>query len=178
MDGVLVDFVSAAVRLHGHAPRLTDWPIGVWDVHTVLGITITEFWGKIETHGAAFWSELEPYPWSVELFERLREIAPVTIASSPNRDPHCLAGKVLWLQKRFGRKFRDFLIGPPKHLLARPGSVLIDDSPGMIREFREAGGHGILFPQPWNENHPHRQSPLEFVLGELTPKPASGESAS
>ncbi|MCC7423578.1 MAG: hypothetical protein IT428_25185 [Planctomycetaceae bacterium] len=167
MDGVLVDFISAAVRLHGHGHRLAEWPTGIWEDHSVLGLTPADFWGPIETHGAKFWAELEPYPWALELYEQLREIAPVTIASSPNQDPHCLEGKVQWLQKRFGRRFRDFLIGPPKHLMARPGTVLVDDSPRMIREFNAAGGRGILFPQPWNDNHPHRQDPLAYVFKQL-----------
>jgi 5'(3')-deoxyribonucleotidase len=32
-----------------------------------------------------------------------------------------------------------------------PADVLVDDSPSNVRGFARAGGHGVLFSQPWNE---------------------------
>ena len=104
-----------------------------------------------------------------ELFDRLQEVAPVTIASSPSYDPACLAGKIRWLQKHFGRRFRDFMIGPRKHLLARPDTALVDDSDRNIRDFREHGGQGVLFPQPWNSGHDQVDDRLGAVLRAVRP---------
>ena len=85
--------------------------------------------------------------------DTISTVAPFTILTCPSLDPGCLDGKVRWLHRHLGRSFRDFLIGPSKHLLARPEFVLIDDSDRNIARFREHHGHGILFPQIWNANH-------------------------
>ncbi len=45
----------------------------------------------------------------------------------------------------------DYVIGPHKHLLAKSGGILIDDSDTNCQKFRLSGGTPILFPQPWNE---------------------------
>ena len=51
-----------------------------------------------------------------------------------------------------GRRFRDFLVGPQKHLLARKGHLLIDDTDATVDAFHASGGSAILFPQVWNRN--------------------------
>lgn len=167
LDGVLADFVSGALKLHEREDHLEAWPPGEFDMARALGITSGQFWGGIDRAGACFWGELKPFPWAFELIRELRTIAPVTIATSPSQDPNCLAGKVQWLQRHFGRSFRDYLIGPPKYLLAAPGRVLIDDSDRNIHSFRDYGGKGILFPQPWNSNHRRTGERIEHVRAEL-----------
>ena len=84
LDGVLADFVTAAAHLHGRPDILSAWPLGTWDMHTALGMSSGAFWGAIDKAGCDFWAGLEPFPWTFELFDRLRNIAPVTIASSPS----------------------------------------------------------------------------------------------
>ena len=39
MDGVLTDFVSATLTLHGRAGALATWPAGERDIPAVLGIS-------------------------------------------------------------------------------------------------------------------------------------------
>ena len=178
MDGVLADFVTAAVHLHCRPEVLQGWPLGEFECPRVLEISPSAFWNRIDDVGDSFWSGLEPFPWMRDLLERLREIAPVTIASSPSYDPASLAGKVRWLQTHLGRKFRDYLIGPPKYLLARADTVLVDDSDRNINRFREHGGIGVLFPQNWNSNHPHTADRLQFVVDALTQPSSRPESGS
>lgn len=165
MDGVLVDFSSAALRLHG--AEEIDWPPGEWDFAKVLGITRGEFWGKIDSLGSAFWANLEPYPWSEELLDLVASTAPFSILTSPSLSPSCSKGKLLWLAqhmpRRNGRVFRDFLIGPSKHLVAKDSRVLIDDSDSNAEKFRAAGGEVILFPRLWNRQHHHAANPLDHV---------------
>ena len=153
LDGVLADFVGAALELHGRPDVLDNWPPGEWNISAVLGVSSGEFWKALDRQGAGFWESLEPFPWTFELLDTIGKVAPFTILTCPSLDPGCLDGKVRWLHRHLGRSFRDFLIGPSKHLLARPEFVLIDDSDRNIARFREHHGHGILFPQIWNANH-------------------------
>jgi len=170
LDGVLADFVRAALALYERDELLDCWPAGEWNMPKVLDISRGKFWGAIDRQGGAFWESLEIYPWTFKLIDRQREIAPITIATSPSLDPSCLAGKVRWMQRHLGGSFRDFLIGPSKHLLAKPDVVLIDDRDSNIDAFRKHGGQAILFPQPWNTNHHIEDDRLTYVLSQLSGK--------
>jgi 5'(3')-deoxyribonucleotidase len=166
LDGVLADFVQSSLALHDRSHLLECWPGGEWDMPKVMGISRGEFWRAISQQGSPFWEMLEPYPWTAELLDQLRSIAPVTIATSPSMDPGCLDGKVRWMQRHLGPSFRDFLIGPQKYLLARPDVVLIDDRDSNVDAFREHGGQAILFPQPWNSNH-QLEDRMAYVADQL-----------
>ena len=163
MDGVLVDFVGAALRLHGRDEVLDNWPDGVWDMSEVLGISGREFWHPINQAGAEFWASLEPYTWCDELVALADETGGWCILTSPSSDPSCAAGKITWLQRRFGGGFRGFLIGPPKWVCARPDQVLVDDNDTNVDHFRARGGQAILFPRPWNRNHLLSADPMGHV---------------
>jgi 5'(3')-deoxyribonucleotidase len=166
MDGVISDFVTAALALHGREDAVADWPVGEWHVSKALGISSSQFWREINLQGHAFWAELPAYSWMDELVEKIREYAPFTILSSPSLVPECLSGKVWWLQQHFAKGFRDFLIGPHKHHCAKPDVVLIDDSDENVQRFRAHGGQAILFPQVWNQNHAIADR-IEFVACQL-----------
>lgn len=166
MDGVISDFVTAALSLHDSVNAIEDWPVGEWHVSKVLGISSREFWHEINLQGHSFWSELPAYPWMDELVATIRQYAPFTILSSPSLVPECLSGKVWWLQQYFGRSFRDFMIGPHKYHCAKPDVVLIDDSDENVQKFRTHGGQAILFPQIWNQNHAI-SDPVEFIADQL-----------
>ncbi len=170
MDGVLTDFVSAALRLHGQPESLQNWPPGERDIPKLLRLSRTQYWNLIDAQGADFWASLEPFPWFSDLVTLVREFAPLTILTSPSLAPPCLEGKVRWLYSHFprekGRQFTDFLIGNQKHLLAQPRRVLIDDAEANVEAFHAASGHAILFPQVWNRNHAIEDR-LAYVKSEL-----------
>ena len=157
MDGVLTDFIGAALRAHGRSEFLEHWPPGERDAPKALGISRRQFWSAIDAQGSDFWAELDPYPWVGELLQRVEAVAPFSVLTAPSLSPSSLKGKVRWMYEHFpgskGRRFRDFLIGPQKHLLARPGHLLIDDTGATVDAFRANGGQAILFPQAWNSNH-------------------------
>jgi len=167
MDGVLVDFIRPALAAHDRLDVLDDWPAGTWDISAILGISIDAFWEPVHAAGAEFWSELDAYDWADELVELLRAHGRFFILSSPSPHASCAAGKIAWLQARFGRDFRDFLIGPRKWLCARPGSILVDDSDTNVDRFALYGGQAILFPQPWNRNHALTDDRMGYVADEL-----------
>lgn len=168
MDGVLADWATAAIIACERDPAEVygSWPPNEYDLAVALGVSGNAMWKAVHRGGVEFWSELEPYPWMPELFELCTATAPTTILTSPSREPASLAGKMAWLQRYFGRDFRDFLIGPDKAACARAGTVLIDDREHGCDEFVRAGGHAIVFPQTWNR-HGRLADPVTFVRSQL-----------
>jgi len=74
--------------------------------------------------------------------------------TSPTLDPDCVAGKLEWIQTHTPKwMHRQYMIGPAKHLCAKTGALLIDDSDDKVDEFEEEGGNAILVPRPWNSLH-------------------------
>lgn len=144
MDGVCTNFIRGASKVHG-INWIDNPPDNFWN----LGLTQTEFWRPITAIGESFWRELEEYPWFIDLHRMLLDKGDVVFVSSPSKDPYSLAGKIYWLQKRFGNDFRDFFLGSRKELMAGNG-ILIDDHDPNVDKFNRAGGQAIVFPQPWN----------------------------
>ncbi len=171
LDGVLVDFISAALECHGATIARDDWPPAEWSVPKILGISKSEFWRKIDDLGHTFWADLQPYAWKDPLIAAVSSIdSRWTIATAPSMNPACPHGKILWMRKHLpkesNRDFMRFMIGRDKHALAGPSAILIDDSDEKINDFTAAGGIGILFPQPWNTRH-DITDPLPHVISRL-----------
>ncbi len=180
LDGVLADWASSAIRLHGRTPAAVfdSWPLGTYDLAAVLGISGNAMWHPINEAGADFWANLEPLPWCGDLLTLCQRTAPTTILTSPSKDPAAAAGKTRWLQAVFGSGFRDYLIGPAKAACAYPGAVLIDDADENCDSFVASrqgvhtGGHAIVFPQRWNSKHGlvpwiEREGPVGYVLQQI-----------
>ena len=152
LDGVLADFFGGVCDLMGETPEPPDHYDGL---AAAFGLTNNDFWAMVDRAGSRFWSELRPYEWNEELLGICQNIAPdgVYIATSPSWHGSSAAGKIEWMTEHFaapGKHFRDFMIGPHKHLLAHPQAILIDDSTEKLEAWTKAGGIGILWPQPWN----------------------------
>lgn len=169
MDGVLADFNNAVAALFGtNMDELgPKWKPGDHEIRHALGITDEEMWAAVNKVGESFWSGLKPYSWHKLLWKDCREMATTCILTSPNRNPTCAAGKIIWLNTHLRQGFRDFLIGPPKHLCARPDAVLVDDSDRKCDAFREYGGKAIVFPRLWNSMHEKADDPLTYVIEQL-----------
>lgn len=152
LDGVLADFFGGVCDLIGVPARPPTTFDGLADA---FGLSNNDLWAQIDRAGSRFWSELKPYGWNEELLGICQKIAPdgVYIASSPSWHGSSAAGKIEWMTKHFaapGKHFREFMLGSHKHLLAHPRAILIDDNPDKIEAWSEAGGVGVLWPQPWN----------------------------
>lgn len=153
MDGVMCDFITPAMALHGSLITSDEWPLGVFSAETVLGIDSDEFWKPINAAGYHFWRRLPAYPWLPELLREIQAIGvEIVISTTPGPDPHCPAGKRLWLDQHMPFD-APVMFGHRKELLARPGALLIDDNDKNCDGFRAAGGSAVLFPQRWNRNH-------------------------
>jgi hypothetical protein len=150
LDGVLCDFHRGALFAHGRPA--SDYSLfRQGDIAACLGIAPTRFWSRLER--AEFWAGLEPTPECAAILTAVEnQYGPenVCILSSPTLSPGSLAGKYQWIRHHLPAYSRRFLIGPPKHFLARADAVLIDGSDDNVRTFRRAGGWAILVPRPWN----------------------------
>jgi 5'(3')-deoxyribonucleotidase len=155
MDGVGTDFVGAFMTLVGmtatqQAKVYEEWTPGEYNINRVLGLSGNAMWQRISKAGIEFWSDMPEYPWFDKFYADLSAIAPVTFCTSPGSSHTAAAGKVIWLQKKFGDKFNKYVLTPHKELLSMPGNILIDDCDENINEFNKGEGMGILFPRPWN----------------------------
>lgn len=172
LDGVCVDFISAAIAAHGHDPNevLDRWAAdhpGEFYPYKVLEMEVDSFWDLLHSLGESFWVQLEPYPWFEELHAKLDEMGHVVFCTSSTRAPSCLSGKLHWLQARFGAEFQDYVLTAHKERLAHKSAFLIDDFDQNVDRFSARGGHGILFPQFWNSNHGVNGDRVTYVIDQV-----------
>lgn len=163
MDGVLVDFIGGVHRAldlpwdpanYRYTPGVYDCfeeivrgnPDKLKSVAPIYKTTdLRDFWANLawETYGKKY----------LEVAKRFK--VPIYTCTKPMMRPEAWAGKVDWLQKhiRSNDIAGTIITSGPKHMLAKPGVVLIDDKDGNVDEFRAAGGQAYLIPQPWNSCH-------------------------
>lgn len=152
MDGVCVDFRTGALRAHDREDLSDKWTDWLPPIPLPGGGEIQEdkFWKVIDAQGVAFWRGLAAFPWFWKLHQGLEKLGKVIFLSSPSKAPHSVAGKLLWLQDRFGKDFRDYSLTPGihKHYFAHaPNCCLVDDQQENVEGWEKFA----LFPQPWNE---------------------------
>lgn len=156
LDGVLVDFMGGAKRIHNksydghpHDP-LNQEEQKPWDIEPIFGMSPSEVW---EPMGFEFWRDLSPLPGMREFVAALEaEFGEehICLLTSPIRTDGCIDGKMAWIRRHLPQYRRRFLVGPAKEFCASPRHCLIDDHELNIAKFEEAGGHGFLVPAPWN----------------------------
>jgi 5'(3')-deoxyribonucleotidase len=170
LDEVIADFVGAALRLHGWELEefLRLHTLGEWGMAPTMGISNNQFWRPINLMGERFWKNLDTLPWAHNVVDTLKELeVEWYVVTTPSNDPGSYSGKVHWIQGFFGSNFDNFFLTKHKSKLANPDSVLIDDKPGNVSSFTEAGGQGILFPTWGNCLHELRADPVSYVEKEL-----------
>ena len=153
LDSVLVNFIQGTLKALNvtsyniplNEPSMEKWP-GV-------NVTPTEFWRAIDATNEKFWAELQPYDYARDLVKVCESFGETFILTAPARNPYCLAGKKMWVQKHFPRLSGKMIITKHKYLCAAPNRILIDDNNEQCDKFANAGGGTILFPQIFNRNH-------------------------
>lgn len=166
VDGVLANWEGAVCRLFDTDPQILKDDRGdEYDICSVLGCSTNELWRRVDQAGEDFWANLEPFPWTLALWECCESIAPTTILTSPSYHPSSLGGKLRWLNQHLagGNNFREFLIGPAKVACSRQYTVLIDDRDVNCVDFKKYGGAAIMFPRPWNSARGFVGQELDFV---------------
>lgn len=148
LDGVLVDFVKGAYKLHSQpydpAARIP------YDFMSTFGISNNEFWAPMDFD---FWAGLG---WTTEGKELLRGLERlfgqenIVLLTSPCLTVGSVEGKIEWIRQNLPAYSRQFFVGPCKHLAAGPDKILIDDHDDNCIKFLAYGGHARLVPRPWN----------------------------
>lgn len=170
LDGVLGDFHTAALAVHGSSRTSRDWPKPGRELMNVLGFPLTPegfsaFWEPIRAKGKDFWTDIEPFPWVHPLLKMVQDFVKepvnVVILTGPASGKWWeAAGKIEWLE-RHGIK-NEVCIHKTKRRLSLPDTVLIDDWEKQVEAFNSGAGEAILFPRPWGELH-MIENPLEYV---------------
>jgi len=170
MDGVCCDWVSAALRTLGREEFIDNWTPGIKGIEALTGKPKSIFWTELESQGSQWWRDLEEYTWFRELYDLLASEGDVVFCTSPNLDPSSLKGKVGWIQDRFDKFFRDYIITNQKYHVAGPNTVLVDDNDKQCANFKKHGGEYILFPQLWNDTHldaDAQQNKIKYVQNKI-----------
>lgn len=170
LDGVLADFVGGYCKLIDIDREMLDevWlrdHPGNWHLPDVLGCSLDEFWKPIHEAGESFWFELLPTNYFEELIERVESFVGNRwyIVSSPSRCHTSHSGKVRWIKSMFGKKFDRFMLTPHKELLAKPTTILIDDSDTNCDKFELCGGRSYVFPTVGNSMYRYSNYPLSHL---------------
>lgn len=171
MDGVLVDFVGAALRLHRATDLYTKYPgaLGTFDIEKVLGITQDQFWAPINEE-TTFWEDLQPTAeaeWIVETLERIYGRENVCILTAPALGDTCFIGKRLWLRRHFPQFITRLAYAKDKSKFASPRHTLLDDADKNVAPFIKAGGQAVLVPRLWNAMYTYVKDVKPWVEGGL-----------
>ena len=153
MDGVLADFFKSALLVNHVDCSAINYPKGQYNIEKWLGVKTEYFWERIDDHGEGFWSGLDLCEGALELWEIVQPLNPI-ILTSPSMQPHCVSGKLKWLQSTFGNQFRDYIFCPAQHKLhlAKEHCLLVDDRETNVRDFYAVGGQAYLWPHIGNNS--------------------------
>lgn len=125
----------------------------VFEMEKVILTTRSEWWENITKHGTHFWEYMPLYSQAKDLISFVEKISKnYAVLTSPSRHPESIVGKVNFYRNNFGQAWvrNHLLIGAPKYVCAHWNSLLVDDRDAGISEFEYHGGHGIVYPRPWN----------------------------
>lgn len=133
MDGVLTDFDK----------RFEEISNGISPKKYTLIHGEDKFWDLIKNAREEFWSEMEWMPDGIELWNYI-EIYEPKILSAPSRERESRTGKQYWVNTRIPGFDLILRNAEEKQQFANPNSILIDDRPSNIEQWRNKGGIGIL----------------------------------
>lgn len=168
MDGVLVDFIGGVLSFLGRHPsdadRLTPMK---WEIWEDMGIPEVDFWEILNS--STFWSDLEWMPDGEEIIKTLESFWPkeqIYLLTSPGKDFGMGAqGKSEWVRWNLPDYTRRMIPTDHKHLLSKPGCLLIDDNMKHVEEWmcRGEGPHGVAITRPARCNQLHSVASTPFV---------------
>lgn len=154
MDGVLVDFVGGACKIHNRSCYDQPSHFGEWNLEKIWGITTEEFWQP--TNNYDFWFNLEKTPEADEIVELAIDsvgVKNVAILTSPSLDRSCVPAKRAWMERYYPQLAKTMIFSWGKGMIGGPQRILIDDRDRNINDWEAAGGFGVLVPRPWNVDY-------------------------
>lgn len=174
MDGVLVNFVGGLHKSLGVPYSYEDYPYEKGEWNMLTDIKINSFTGIPATFEQCndccttnFWKHLEWMPDGMYIIHKILckfHRNQIYLLTTPMPNLESASGKMMWVSDNLPLHLKHTIITQaPKHLLARPDTLLIDDKDQNIDEFREAGGQGILVPRPWNRDYGMARHTVEVI---------------
>jgi len=160
MDGVVADFSRGAAR-----KLRKPWPYddvknlgdAGWDLIKLWGLKTPEnLFGSMDQK---FWESLDTTKEASSVVATLTSafgVENICFLSAPCNTKGCAEGKRNWAHKYFPdiplllAMPSAFGRDAPKHMLAGPDTLLIDDYTVNTDNFTGSGGKAFLFPRPWN----------------------------
>jgi len=154
IDGVCADFFSAALpvihELSGVFYQPSDFP--TWDLFDVIPERFeAPFYERCRAQG--FCASIKPYDGAVEGVARLSKAADVRVVTSPIHGPHWYYERTEWVKRHLSIHEKHVTHKSEKEF--EWGDYLLDDKPAHIERWaaRHPDGLGILWAQPYNEQH-------------------------
>lgn len=168
LDSVLVDFVRGYCSLvnRDHDETVKNWKLGSHRMEDSLDISRGEFYEILNSASEDYWANLEFYHYGLDFYQYCCSKGPTLFLTKPTSEPSCLAGKLKWMHKHFGKDFHNYVITPHKWTCAKPTAILVDDLEHNINLFKEHGGKTILFPALTNSRHQDLGN-IELIKKEL-----------
>lgn len=164
LDGVVADFVRSSLAWHDIAEGVVPYDKVSWDFDKrIPGKTAEEFW---TTLGEEFWATVEPTPEFGAIVEAVFsawDAKDVSVLTSACQTKGCTIGKARWVEKHLPSVARRLIVHDQKHLFAKPHHFLIDDRTENYKDWIDNGGHGFLFPQPWNPAYYMRETTIPLL---------------
>jgi len=163
IDGVLADFRRGVCEEFNRKPDPED------------GWLFWENWHGVTTKDVdavcdrTFWLNLYWTKDGWDIYTAIRsKFDNIYLLTTPMPNDESWTGKAQWVEIWLPELYRRLIVTPaPKHLLAKPDTLLIDDKDENIAEFIAAGGHGILVPRPWNKLRGWTNESLQVVKNSL-----------
>lgn len=148
LDGVIINWAKGVCNWFDvpyEPEKITRWNI----MPEIVNVHPRDFWPIINT--PVFWEYLDFYPEAISFIERLQQYGEVILMTSPAHG--CAGYRQNWIQKNLPTIFNKgkYILTPSKYACAHKGAILIDDHNENCQQFSTAGGHTILYPQPWNQ---------------------------
>ena len=143
LDGVLVDLRSGLSKAVGQ--DLKNFDKEQFDqtfYKFIKGLSYDQIYN--------FWTNLPFLGKSEDLWEKLQKHQPLILSAAGNCIATC-QGKKNWCKKHLKLDPERVFCskkGSEKQFYASPKSILIDDQPRNIKQFKEKGGHAIMHTHP------------------------------
>jgi len=168
MDGVLCDWHASCAALLGlKFPQ--DLDAGDYRIEHTFGVSVDRLRELCLDQQVRFWVDMPWTPFGRQLFElmkRLKRLGHVVgICTDASWTPYAPQGKHEWLHRHGFKDMGPRVLTREKWLLARPDTVLVDDSEDQVAMFRAHGGGAVLVPRLWNSGG---EQPVWATLDYLT----------
>ena len=163
LDDVLADFMKGLHKaLHilydyeNYPYKKGDWNILGYQIKSDDG-SLVSFDQCNDCCTTSFWQDLEWMHDGHDIFRAIFDkfsTNQIYLLTTPMPNLESASGKMIWVYENLPVHLKHTIITQaPKHLLARPDTLLIDDKDENVDDFREAGGKALLVPRPWNRAH-------------------------